>query len=95
MRQPHTIGTGRRTARPRREHGGQLLHLAGLLLIVLSVVALLDGTLADGRARTILAPGPFTERAAGHRNIPWSPGVSGIALMGGITLLTAPHKRAA
>jgi len=71
------------------------MKLIGLLIIVLSIVALLDGTLGNGRPRTILAPGPFTERAAGHKNIPWSPSVSGIALMGGLTLLKAPRKRAA
>ena len=44
------------------------MKLIGLLIIVLSIVALLDGTFGDGRPRTILAPGPFTEHAANYMN---------------------------
>jgi hypothetical protein len=65
----------------------------GFLLVVLGVLALVYGGVSYNRERTVLDVGPFKATATEQKNIPLSPIVGGIALLGGILLLMAPKKR--
>jgi uncharacterized membrane protein len=67
----------------------------GFLLVVLGVLALVYGGVTYNRERTVLDVGPFKATATEQKNIPLSPIVGGIALLGGILLLMAPRKRLA
>ena len=67
----------------------------GFLLVVVGVLALLYGGISYNRERTVLDVGPFKATATEQKNIPLSPIVGGIALLGGILLLMVPRKRLA
>jgi len=63
--------------------------------VVLGVLALVYGGISYNRQRTVLDVGPFKATATEQKNIPLSPIVGGIALLGGILLLVVPRKRSA
>jgi hypothetical protein len=65
----------------------------GFVLVVLGVLALVYGGISYNRQRTVLDVGPFKATATEQKNIPLSPIVGGIALLGGILLLVVPKKR--
>jgi hypothetical protein len=65
----------------------------GFVLVVLGVLALVYGGITYNRERTVLDVGPFKATATEQKNIPLSPIVGGIALLGGILLLVVPRKR--
>ncbi len=65
----------------------------GFVLVVLGVLALVYGGISYNRERTVLDVGPFKATATEQKNIPLSPIVGGIALIGGILLLIVPRKR--
>ena len=65
----------------------------GFLLVVLGVLALVYGGVSYNRERTVLDVGPFKATATEQKNIPLSPIVGGIALLGGVLLLVVPRKR--
>jgi hypothetical protein len=67
----------------------------GFVLLVVGVLALLYGGISYNRERTVLDVGPFKATATEQKNIPLSPIVGGIALVGGILLLAIPKKRLA
>jgi len=67
----------------------------GFVLVVLGVLALVYGGISYNRQRTVLDVGPFHATASEQKNIPFSPIVGGIVLLGGILLLTVPRKRLA
>jgi len=67
----------------------------GFVLVVLGVLALLYGGITYNRERTVLDVGPFKATAAEQKNVPLSPIVGAIALLGGVVLLLAPRKRLA
>ena len=69
------------------------MKLVGFVLVVLGVLALVYGGISYNRQRTVLDVGPFKATATEQKNIPLSPIVGGIALLGGILLLVAPRKR--
>ena len=71
------------------------MKLIGFVLVVLGVLALLYGGISYNRQRTVLDVGPFKATAVEQKNIPVSPIVGGIALLGGIILLVVPRKRLA
>jgi hypothetical protein len=71
------------------------MKLIGFVLVVLGVLALLYGGISYNRQRTVLDVGPFKATAVEQKNIPVSPIVGGIALLGGIILLVVPRKRPA
>ena len=71
------------------------MKLIGFLLVVLGVLALVYGGISYNRERTVLDVGPFKATATEQKNIPLSPIVGGIALIGGIILLVVPRKRLA
>jgi len=65
----------------------------GFVLVVLGVLALVYGGISYNRQKTVLDVGPFKATATEQKNVPLSPIVGGIALIGGIVLLVAPRKR--
>jgi Na+-transporting methylmalonyl-CoA/oxaloacetate decarboxylase gamma subunit len=67
----------------------------GFVLVVLGVLALVYGGISYNRQKTVLDVGPFKATATEQKNIPLSPIVGGIALLGGIVLLMVPRKRLA
>jgi hypothetical protein len=67
----------------------------GLVLVILGLLALIYGGISYNRQRTVLDIGPFKATASEQKNIPFSPVVGAIALLGGIVLLVAPRKRSA
>ena len=69
------------------------MKILGFVLAVVGVLALVYGGISYNRQRTVLDVGPFTATATEQKNIPLSPIVGGIALLGGILLLMAPRKR--
>jgi hypothetical protein len=69
------------------------MKLIGFVLVVLGVLALVYGGISYNRQRTVLDIGPFKATATEQKNIPLSPIVGGIALLGGIILLVVPRKR--
>jgi len=71
------------------------MKLIGFILVVVGVLALVYGGISYNRQRTVLDLGPFKATATEQKNIPVSPIVGGIALLGGIILLVVPRKRIA
>jgi hypothetical protein len=67
----------------------------GFVLVILGLLALVYGGISYNRQRTVLDVGPFKATATEQKNIPLSPLVGGIALLGGILLLVVPRKRLA
>lgn len=65
----------------------------GFALVVLGILALAYGGVSYNRQKTVVDVGPFKATATEQKNIPLSPIVGGIALIGGIALLMAPKKR--
>jgi uncharacterized membrane protein YidH (DUF202 family) len=71
------------------------MKVIGLLLVLVGVLALVYGGVSYNRQKTIVDVGPFSATATEQKNIPLSPIVGGIALIGGVLLLVIPRKRAA
>jgi uncharacterized membrane protein YidH (DUF202 family) len=71
------------------------MKLIGFVLVVVGVLALVYGGISYNRQRTVLDVGPFKATATEQKNIPLSPIVGGIALLGGVILLVVPRKRLA
>jgi len=71
------------------------MKLIGFVLVVVGVLALVYGGISYNRQRTVLDVGPFKATATEQKNIPLSPIVGGVALLGGIVLLVVPRKRLA
>ena len=71
------------------------MKILGFALVVLGILALVYGGVSYSRQRTILDVGPFKATATEQKNVPLSPIVGGIALLGGIILLVVPRKRLA
>jgi hypothetical protein len=71
------------------------MKILGLVLVTLGILALLYGGISYNREKTVLDVGPFKATATEQRNIPLSPIVGGIVLLGGILLLVMPRKRLA
>jgi len=69
------------------------MKLLGFVLVVIGILALVYGGISYNREKTIIDVGPFKATATEQKNIPLSPIVGGIALLGGIILLVVPRKR--
>jgi hypothetical protein len=65
----------------------------GFVLAALGLFALLYGGFSYNRQKTIIDVGPFKATATEQKNVPLSPILGGIALLGGLVLLLAPRKR--
>jgi len=71
------------------------MKVLGFVLLVLGMLALLYGGISYNRQKTIIDVGPFKATATEQKNVPLSPIVGGIALLGGIILLLVPRKQLA
>ncbi len=71
------------------------MKFTGFALVILGVLSLVYGGISYNRQKTIIDVGPFKATATEQKNIPLSPIVGGIALLGGILLLVVPRKRSA
>ena len=69
------------------------MKILGFLLVVFGVLALVYGGISYNRQRTVIAVGSFKATATEQKNVPLSPIVGGIALLGGVLLLVVPRKR--
>jgi len=69
------------------------MKIFGFVLVVLGVLALVFGGISYNRQRTVLDVGPFKATATEQKNVPFSPILGGIALLGGVLLLVVPRKR--
>jgi uncharacterized membrane protein HdeD (DUF308 family) len=67
--------------------------IAGLLLIVVGIVALLWGGFSWTREKTVVDLGPVKATAEERETIPLPPVVGGVALVAGIVLLVLPRKK--
>lgn len=68
------------------------MKILGFLLVVLGALVLIYGGISYNRTRTVLDVGPFKATATEQKNVPLSPIIGGIALLGGILLLVVPRK---
>ena len=71
------------------------MKVLGFALAILGILALVYGGISYDRQKTVVDVGPFKATATEQKNIPLSPIVGGIALLGGIVLLVVPRKRLA
>ena len=71
------------------------MKIFGFVLVVLGALALAYGGISYNRQRTVLDVGPFKATATEQKNVPFSPIVGGILLLGGVLLLVVPRKRLA
>lgn len=67
----------------------------GFVLVIIGVLALVYGGISYNGERTVFDVGPFKATATEQKNMPLSPIVGGIALLGGILLLAGRGKRLA
>jgi len=71
------------------------MKILGFLLVAFGALALIYGGISYNRERSFLDVGPFRATATEQKNVPLSPIVGGIALLGGVLLLVVPRKRPA
>lgn len=69
------------------------MKIFGFVLVVFGAIALIYGGISYSRQRTIVDLGPIKATATEQRNIPFSPIVGGIAILGGALLLFLPRRR--
>jgi UDP-N-acetylmuramyl pentapeptide phosphotransferase/UDP-N-acetylglucosamine-1-phosphate transferase len=68
--------------------------VAGIILIVIGVVALVFQGITYTRHKQVLQVGSFQATTEEHKTIPLPPIVGGIALVAGVVLLTVGRKAA-
>jgi hypothetical protein len=69
------------------------MKIVGFVLVVLGLLVLIYGGISYNKHRTVIDVGAFKATATERKNIPLSPIVGGIALLGGVILLVVPKKR--
>jgi drug/metabolite transporter (DMT)-like permease len=69
------------------------MKIIGFMLVVIGVLALVYGGVSYNRQRTVVDVGPFKATATEQKNVPLSPIVGGIAVLGGVLLMAIPRKR--
>lgn len=69
------------------------MKIAGILLIVLGIVALIWGGISYTREETLVDIGPIEAKAQTRETIPLPPVLGGLALVGGIALLIAGSRK--
>lgn len=65
----------------------------GVVLVVIGVLALVYGGISYNRQKTVIDLGSIKATATEHKNIPLSPIMGGVALLGGVLLLAVPRKK--
>lgn len=69
------------------------MKIAGIILIVLGVIALAYGGISYTREEEILDVGPIEATAERRETIPLPPILGGLALAGGVVLLIAGSRK--
>ena len=69
------------------------MKIAGILLIVLGIVALAYGGISYTRREKVLDIGPLEATAERRETIPLPPLLGGLALAGGVVLLIAGSRK--
>jgi len=67
----------------------------GFVLLIAGILALVYGGISYSRQKTVLDMGPIKATATEQHNIPLSPIVGGVAIVGGLLLLLTPRRRVA
>ena len=68
------------------------MKVIGFVLVILGLLALVYGGISYNRQKTIVDVGPLKATTTEQKSIPLSPIVGGVALIGGLVLLTAPKR---
>jgi uncharacterized membrane protein HdeD (DUF308 family) len=69
------------------------MKIAGILLIVLGIVALIWGGISYTREETLIDIGPIEATAETRETIPLPPVLGGLALIGGVALMIADSRK--
>jgi uncharacterized membrane protein YidH (DUF202 family) len=69
------------------------MRVAGIVLIVLGLIALVYGGIGYNRERTVIDIGPIKATATEHHTLPVSPIAGTIAILAGILLVVTPGRR--
>jgi len=72
----------------------KLTSFIGIVLLIVGVIALVNGGINYTRTEKVLDIGPIEATAEKHERIPMSPIFGGVALLGGIGLLAAGARHA-
>ena len=70
------------------------MRVLGIALVLLGIAVLIYGGIGYNRQRTIFKVGGLTATATEHKNIPISPILGAVALIGGAALLVVERRRA-
>ena len=66
----------------------------GVVLVILGIVALVYGGIGYSRNRTVFDIGSMHATVTEHKNLPISPIVGVLSLIGGVALIVAERRRA-
>ncbi len=69
------------------------MRIAGVILIVIGVIALAAGGFSYTSREKVLDIGPIEATAEQKKTVPFSPLLGGLALAGGVVLLIAGSKK--
>jgi uncharacterized membrane protein YidH (DUF202 family) len=72
-----------------------LQRTAGIVLVIIGLVALIAGGISWNQTKTVVDIGPLQATTQERKTIPMSPVLGIIALVGGIALLAVPSRRRA
>ena len=67
----------------------------GVVLVVLGILALVYGGIRYSTHKTVIDLGPIKATATEDHNIPLSPILAGIAIVGGLVLIFVPRQKSA
>jgi hypothetical protein len=69
------------------------MRVLGSVLVVVGILTFLAGGIGYDRQMTMLNMGSFHATAAAQHNVPLSPIVGGLALVGGLVLFLVPRRQ--
>ena len=69
------------------------MRIVGLALVIIGFIALAYGGISYNRERTVIDLGPIQATATEHHNIPFSPIVGGLLVLGGVFLLVTRRRQ--
>lgn len=71
------------------------MKIIGVLLVIVGIFGLVYGGIGYNRNKSVVDAGPLHVTTTEHKNIPVSPVVGVLALVGGIALIVADKRRIA
>jgi hypothetical protein len=69
------------------------MRMMGFALVIIGLIALVYGGISYNRERTVIDLGPIQATATEHHNIPFSPIVGGLLVLGGVFLLVTRRRQ--